>query len=142
MKINRLFSAELTFRLFKIIFIVCAIYFFLMGSGLIIFPRLLIKEFSDGEPNPVIIGMLRGAGGSILPYSLLYIWIYKDPFVRFRAVFIVLFANITAISLDIVSLILGEYKLSYSMIDIPIEVLSLIGIWILWLEKCQIVEKE
>ncbi len=48
---------------------------------------------------------------------------------------IILFANVTAIILDIVSLILGEYKFSYAMYDIPVEAMSLIGISIIWTKK-------
>jgi hypothetical protein len=106
-----------------------------MGSGLIFFPRLLIKGFSDAEVNPIIIGMLRGAGGSILPYSLLYILIYKNPFKRLWAMFVILFANVTAITLDIVSLMLGEYKFSYAMFDIPVETVSIMGLWIIWSQR-------
>jgi hypothetical protein len=43
----------------------------MMGTGLIFFPRFLIRGLSESDANPIIIGMLRGAGGSILPYSLL-----------------------------------------------------------------------
>jgi hypothetical protein len=106
-----------------------------MGCGLIFFPHLLIKGFTDVEVNPIIIGMLRGAGGSILPYSLLYILIYKDPFKRLWALFVILFANVTSITLDIVSLMLGEYKFLYAMYDIPIEVMSILGLWIIWSKR-------
>jgi hypothetical protein len=50
-----------------------------MGVGLIFLPRFFIKGFSEVDINPIIIGMLRGAGGSILPYSLLYIMIALNP---------------------------------------------------------------
>ena len=106
-----------------------------MGVGLIFLPRFLIQGFSEVDVNPIIIGMLRGAGGSILPYSLLYIMIALSPFRRLWALYIILLANVTAITLDLGSLILGEYKLSYAMIDIPIEILSIIGIVIIWLNQ-------
>lgn len=135
MSTNESFLSRLTLKLYKIILILCAVYFFMMGTGLICFPRFLIKGFSDVAVNPVIIGMLRGAGGSILPYSLLYLLVYQDPYKRLWALPVILMANITAITLDIISLILGEYKFSYAMIDIPIEVVSIIGLWIIWSKR-------
>ena len=105
-----------------------------MGVGLIFLPRFFIKGFSEVDINPIIIGMLRGAGGSILPYSLLYIMIALNPFNRLWALYIIFLANVIAIALDLVSLILGEYKLSYAMIDLPIEIVSIIGIAIICLK--------
>ncbi|MCX6238747.1 MAG: hypothetical protein NTY07_14490 [Bacteroidia bacterium] len=132
------FFSETTFKMVKVIFFICAVYFFLMGVGLIFLPRFLIKGFSEVAVNPIIIGMLRGAGGSILPYSLLYIMIALNPFRLQWALYIIFLANVTAIALDLVSLLLGEYKLSYAMIDIPIELLSIIGIIIIWLRTGRI----
>ena len=117
---------------FKIIFFICAIYFFIMGAALIFIPQLLIKGISGDYANPTIIGILRGAGGSIIPYSLLYILIALNPLKRMWALYIIFTANVTAIVLDIGSVIIGEYKLSYAMYDIPIEILSIIGIIIIW----------
>ena len=128
-------------RAFKIIFYVCAVYFFVMGSSLIFLPGLLIRGFSNSEVNPIIIGMLRGAGGSIIPYSLLYILIILNPFNRKWALSFILLANVIAIFLDIGSFLLGEYKLSYAMIDLPIELMSIIGIIIIWI-KIKIVNKQ
>jgi hypothetical protein len=133
------FSQKPTFEIFKIIFVICAIYFFLMGAGLIFFPRFLINGFSEVEVNPIIIEMLRGAGGSILPYCLLYIMIALNPFKRLWALYIIFLANVIAIALDLGSLLLGEYKLSYAMIDIPIEIMSIIGIVII-LSKSKIIK--
>ena len=121
-------------KTFKIIFYFCAFYFFLMGSSLIFFPGFLIKGFSNTEVNPIIIGMLRGAGGSIIPYSLLYILITLNPFNRQWALGFILLANVIAIILDLGSLLLGEYKLSYAMIDLPVELTSIIGIIIIWIK--------
>lgn len=123
--------SETTIKIFRTIFFICAIYFFFMGIGLIFFPRNLIIGFSDIEVNPVIIGMLRGAGGSILPYTFLYITISIDPLKRLWALDVILLANIIAISLDLGSLLLREYKLSYVLIDIPVEMLSIMGIVII-----------
>lgn len=128
------FHKKPTFIIFKIIFVFCAVYFFLMGTGLIFFPRYLIKGFSEFDTNPVIIGLLRGAGGSILPYSLLYILILRNPFNRLWALYIISLANVIAITLDLGSVILEEYKLSYAIIDIPIEVMSIIAVAIIWLK--------
>lgn len=126
------FSPKMIFEIYKIIFFFCAIYFFLIGSGLIFLPRFLINGFSEVDVNPIIIGMLRGAGGSILPYSLLYIMIALNPFKRLWALYIIFLANVIAIALDLGSLLLGEYKLSYAMIDLPVEIMSIIGIVIIW----------
>ena len=125
----------------KVIFYFCAFYFFLMGASLIFFPKFLIRGFSDFEINPAIIGMLRGAGGSIIPYCLLYLLIAVKPFRRQWALGFILFANSIAILLDFGSLIIGEYKLSYAMIDLPVELLSIIGIIIVW-TKIKIVDQQ
>lgn len=119
-------------RIFKIIFYFCAVYFLLMGSALIFFPEFLIRRFSETEINPVILGMLRGAGGSILPYSLLYILITLNPVNRQWALSLILLANVIAVFLDLGSILLGEYKLSYALIDMPVELISIIGIVIIW----------
>ena len=124
---------RLSYKLFRIIFILCAIYFLLMGLVLIFSPQVLIKGISDAETNPVIIGMLRGAGGSIIPYALLYILVCMDPFKRQWALMVLLLANFTAIVLDLASVMLGEYKFSYALFDIPVEVLSITGIGIIYL---------
>ena len=108
----------------RIIFYLCAIYFFLMGSSLIFLPHFLIRGLADTEINPAVIGILRGAGGSIIPYSLLYIFIAGNPYKREWALGIILLANILAICLDLASLFLEEYRLSYAMIDLPVEVIS------------------
>lgn len=75
--------------------------------------------------------MLRGAGGSILPYSLLYIMIARKPFERKWALTIIALANVIALILDFGSVLMDEFQLSYAMIDVPFEVLSLGGIVIL-----------
>lgn len=119
-------------KAFKIIFYFCAVYFFLMGAGLIFFPEFLIIGTAGAEVNPTIIGMLRGAGGSIVPYSLLYMLVAMDPFKRMWAMPVIAVANVIAIILDFGSVFLGEYKLSYAMIDVPVEFLSLTGIILCW----------
>ena len=127
--------------IFRLIFYCCAIYFLLLGIGLVIFPHLLVKGTAGIDVNPTIIGMLRGAGGSILPYSLLYFMIARKPFIRKWALSIIALANIVAIILDFGSVIMDEYQLSYAMIDVPFEVISLIGILIIW-TKIRSVEKK
>lgn len=119
-------------KTFKIIFYFCAFYFFLMGSALIFFPGFLIRGFSDANINPVVLGMLRGAGGAVLPYSILYILITHNPVNRQWALSLILLANVIAIILDIGSIVLGEYKLSYALLDMPVELISIIGIVIIW----------
>ena len=117
---------------FRVIFYFCAFYFFLMGFSLIFFPVFITKGFSNNEINPTIIGMLRGAGGSIIPYSLLYIMIANKPFDRKWALYIILTANVIAICLDSASIFFSEYKISNAMIDLPIELISILGIIIIW----------
>jgi hypothetical protein len=121
-------------NVFRIIFYFCAFYFFLMGFSLIFFPEFITKGFSNNDINPTIIGMLRGAGGSIIPYSLLYIMIANKPFDRKWALYIILTANAIAICLDTVSIIFIEYKISNAMIDLPVELISILGIIIIWIK--------
>lgn len=119
-------SAGLT--LSRIIFWFCAFYFFFMGMSLILIPDFLVKSITNGDIDQRIIGMLRGAGGSILPYSLLYIMIAREPVKRQWALYVLLAANVIAVILDLVSVIAGEYVYSNAMIDLPVEILSIIGV--------------
>jgi len=105
-----------------------------MGFSLIFFPIFITKGFSNNDINPTIIGMLRGAGGSIIPYSLLYIMIANKPFDRKWALYIILAANVIAICLDTASILFSEYKISNAMIDLPIELISILGIIIIWIK--------
>jgi len=91
----------------------------------------ITKGFSNNEINQTIIGMLRGAGGSIIPYSLLYIMIANKPFERKWALYIILTANLIAICLDSASILFSEYKISNAMIDLPVELISISGIIII-----------
>ena len=95
-----------------------------MGLALMIFPAFITRI--AGPQNPVILGILRGAGGSIVPYSLLYFFVARSPFTRRWAVAVIAVANLFAIVLDLLSVYLGEYRLGYAMIDVPFEVLSII----------------
>jgi hypothetical protein len=109
---------------FRIVCYLCALYFLAMGLALILFPAFITRI--AGSQDPVILGMLRGAGGSIIPYSLLYIFVSRSPLTRRWAVVVIAVANIVAIVLDFLSVYLGEYRLSYAMFDVPIEVFSLL----------------
>jgi hypothetical protein len=113
---------------FRIIFYFCAFYFFMMGAMLVFFPHFLVRNVAGGEISPVIIGMLRGAGGSIIPYSFFYIFIALKPLERRWAAYIIALANLIAIILDFTSVLIGEYKFSYAMVDVPVELLSLLMI--------------
>ena len=120
----------------KIIFSFCAFYFFLMGASLIFIPEFLIRGLNDSSISPTIIGMLRGAGGSVIPYSLLYIFIALDTYKRSWALYVILVANISAIILDLGSVIIGEYNILNAMIDLPVELISIIGIiLVFWTKK-------
>ena len=140
MQNNQLLSGS-SLTIFRLIFYCCAVYFLLMGIGLIFLPNLLVKGFAGADLNPTIIGMLRGAGGSIIPYSLLYIMIARKLYIRKWAMTIIAFANVVAIILDFGSVLMDEYKLSYAMIDVPFEVLSL-GAIILFLTKTRSMDKK
>jgi hypothetical protein len=113
-------AALLTFR---IVLFFMAFYFFAMGLMLVLFPQLLIKP-AGGQPG-TILGMLRGAGGSIIPYSLMYIWAAIKPLEGRRFSFIIACANVLSMILDFASVFLKEYKISHAMIDVPFELLSL-----------------
>jgi hypothetical protein len=112
--------------IFRTIFYLCAIYFFLMGILMMIFPELVTKN--AGVQHPMILGIVRGIGGSILGSTIFYILIALKPFERRWAAFIVAFGNILAIALDVISVHLGEYTRDHAMIDIPIETLSVVTI--------------
>jgi hypothetical protein len=103
----------------------------MMGIGLVIFPQILVKGVAGAEVNPTIIGMFRGSGGAIIPYSMLYLLTLQKPISRKWGLSIIALANVIAIILDISSVLLDEYKLSYAMIDLPVEIASLIGILII-----------
>lgn len=106
-----------------------------MGVSLILFPEFLIKVFNDGTINQTIIGMLRGAGGSIIPYSLLYIFVAFDPVRKLWALYVILAANTLAIILDLVSVIFGEYNILNALIDIPVELISITGVLLIFWTK-------
>jgi len=89
-----------------------------------IFPAFISRI--AGPQDPVILGMLRGAGGSIIPYSLLYLFVARSPFNKRWAVIIIAMANIVAIVLDFLSVHLGEYRFSFAMFDVPVELISLL----------------
>jgi len=105
-----------------------------MGFSLIFFPEFITRGLSNTEINPTIIGMLRGAGGSIIPYSLLYIMIANKPFDRKWALYMILTANVIAICLDTASILFSEYKISNAMIDLPVELISILGIILIWIK--------
>ena len=107
----------------------CAVYFLVMGLALILYPAFISRI--AGPQNPVILGILRGAGGSIIPYALFYVFVARSPMTRRWAVAVIAFANVVAIVLDMLSVHLEEYRLSYAMIDVPMEVLSLLFMLIL-----------
>jgi hypothetical protein len=112
--------------LFRSIFSICAIFFSLMGILMMVFPELVTKN--AGVQHPLILGMLRGTGGMIIGSTLFYIMVAIKPFERKWAAVIIAIGNILAILLDLVSVHLGEYQFSHAMIDIPIEMLSLLTI--------------
>lgn len=129
---NRTFFPGFRFNLFRIIFYFCSVYFLLMGAGLVLFPEILAERVAGTDVHPAITGMLRGSGGAIIPYSLLYFLTVRDPVSRKWGLYVIVLANVIAILLDIGSVLLAEYKLSYAMMDLPVEVASLFGISLIW----------
>jgi uncharacterized membrane protein len=117
--------------LFRTVFFACAIYFFLMGMLMMLFPELVTKN--AGPQHPMILGILRGTGGSILGSTVFYILIALRPFERKWAAIIIALANILAIVLDFISVHLGEYTLDHAMIDIPVETVSFLTIVVFYL---------
>jgi len=109
---------------FRIVCYICAAYFLAMGFALMLFPAFITRI--TGPQDPIILGMLRGSGGSIIPYSILYLIVAMAPFSRRWAIIVIALANIVAIILDFLSVFLGEYLISYAMFDVPIELLSLL----------------
>ena len=118
---------------FRVVCYMCAFYFLAMGLALMLFPSFISRI--AGPQDPIILGMLRGAGGSIIPYSLLYVFVARSPVTRRWAVAVIAVANVVAIVLDMLSVHLGEYQLSYAMIDVPMEALSLL-LMLLFLVRC------
>ena len=105
-----------------------AAYFFLMGALLVFFPQLLLERL--GQPaTPAIVGILRGAGGATIPYTLLYILFATKPGERQWIGYVILLANGLAIILDLFSLFRAEYTPMQSLIDLPVEILSFVVIF-------------
>ncbi len=104
-----------------------AAYFFLMGTFLVLFPILLLDRLGQSA-TPAVVGMIRGAGGATIPYALLYLLLAAKPAERQWAGWVILLANGLAILLDLVSIFLAEYTPIQSLIDLPVEILSLIVI--------------
>jgi hypothetical protein len=86
---------------FRVICYLCALYFLAMGVGLMLFPAFVARV--AGPQNPIILGMLRGAGGSIVPYALLYVIVARSPISRRWGVAVIAVANTVAIVLDVAS---------------------------------------
>lgn len=110
--------------IFRIVLFFMAFYFFAMGSMLILFPQILTR--AAGEQHGIVLGMLRGAGGSILPYSLLYIFTAIKPIEGRWIAFSIACANVLAIILDFASVFRKEYQITNAMIDVPFELASLL----------------
>jgi hypothetical protein len=108
---------------FRVICHLCAFFFLAMGILLVGFPEIATR--AAGEQSPVVHGMLRGAGGSLLPYCLLYVLVAADPVSRRWGVVVIALGNAVAITLDLLSVHLGEYRLAWAMFDLPVETVSL-----------------
>lgn len=117
---------------FRAVYYICALYFLAMGLALIVFPAFIARI--AGPQHPVVLGMLRGAGGSIIPYSLLYLLVAASPFKRRWGAIVIAVANVAAIVLDVLSVFVGEYRWTYAMMDIPVEAVSLLVTLILLLK--------
>ena len=102
-----------------------AFYFFIMGAFLALFPNLLLTGLGQNT-NPAIIGIVRGAGGATIPYALLYIFLAIKPEETKWVKYPILLANGLAIILDLSSIFFSEFTPMQAMIDLPVEVISLI----------------
>ena len=111
---------------FRIICCICGLYFFLMGLLLLLFPQVATK--SAGVQHPMILGILRGTGGSVVLSLIWYILIAHKPIERRLIAYVIAFANAFAVVLDLITVAIGEFSLSHAMIDIPVELLSLFTI--------------
>ena len=116
---------------FRTVFYACAIYFFLMGMLMMVFPELVTKNV--GAQHPMILGILRGTGGSILGSTVFYILVTLRRFERRWAAIVIALANILAIVLDLPSVRLGEYTIGHAMIDVPLETVSFLTIVVFYL---------
>ena len=116
--------------LFRTVFFLSAIYFFLMGMLLMLFPEVVTKN--AGPQHPMVLGILRGTGGSILGSTVFYILIALKPIERRWAAVVVALANILAIVLDFLSVHFGEYTINHAMIDVPVETVSFLTIVIFY----------
>lgn len=120
--------------IFRTVFYFCSVYFLFMGTGLVFFPHLLLNGVEGSVVHPAIIGMLRGAGGAIIPYSLLYILTAREPVNRKWGLYVIAVANGVAIILDICSVLLNEYQWSQAIIDLPVEMVSLFAVFMVWIK--------
>jgi len=111
---------------FRTVFALCAIYFLLMGILMMVFPEQVTKN--AGVQHPMILGIIRGIGGSILGSTVFYVLIALKPLERRWAAIVIACANVLAIALDFLSVHLGEYTLDHAMIDVPVEALSFLTI--------------
>jgi hypothetical protein len=117
--------------LFRAILYACALYFFMMGMLMMIFPELVTKN--AGAQHPMILGILRGTGGSILGSTVFYILVALRPFERRWAAIVIALANVLAIALDCISVHLREYTLAHAMIDVPVETVSFLTIVVFYM---------
>jgi hypothetical protein len=123
-----------TYTFSRIVFYTCAVYFLAMGLGLVLFPRFLVSGVAGTEVHPTLIGMLRGSGGAVIPYALLYLLTARNPASSLWVLSVIAVANTVAIMLDISSVLLDEYTLAYAMIDLPVEVVSLAAVMMVWIK--------
>lgn len=115
---------------FRIVCYLCGLYFFLMGLLLILFPQFAIRN--TGVQNPTILGIIRGTGGAVIISLIWYILIAQKPLERRLIAFVIAFANVFAIVLDLITVAIGEFTMSHAMIDIPVELLSFFTIVIFY----------
>ena len=76
-------------------------------------------------------------GGNYSLFSSL-ILIALDPYKKSWALYVILVANVSAIILDLWSVLIGEYIILFAMIDLPVEMISTIGILLVFRTKNKI----
>lgn len=109
-----------------IILLLCAIYLTITGFMLIVAPEKLIPdEMNAEEVTGTVFPLMRTTGALILPLAILYIFVGLKHFTQKWALLVIIAANIFIISTRAFSWFSGEKLMTYAILDIPIQMISL-----------------
>ncbi len=106
----------------------CGFYFGLMGLVLIFFPGIIFSKIISEESLPIVSGLVRGAGAATLPYVVLYYLYIKEPRRNLWAGLTIVIANILAVMVNFYSLAQREYEIIHTLVDLPMEVISIFAV--------------